>query len=236
MNRRNILLYTLAGIFAILGALANGISPFIVGIPAAEKAVSLGEALILAAIGVLAAVAASQTKREKISTKLTEKAIPALLCAMAVFILADAAVCIPHFSGLTSSVRIAGDIINAAGFVTCGAVMLRNRREKSAALYIILSALSGSAAPIMLTAAWLALTYNEERERSRRKARNGLIAAFFVILATYAAVYITLGQETVRNIGLSDLYMRLMAALFIAVIAVFAFLPSSKYKRPDGEK
>ena len=46
MNRRNILLYTLAGIFAILGALANGISPFIVGIPAAEKAVSLGEALI----------------------------------------------------------------------------------------------------------------------------------------------------------------------------------------------
>lgn len=143
MNRRNILLYTLAGIFAILGALANGISPFIVGIPAAEKAVSLGEALILAAIGVLAAVAASQTKREKISTKLTEKAIPALLCAMAVFILADAAVCIPHFSGLTSSVRIAGDIINAAGFVTCGAVMLKNRREKSAALYIILSALSG---------------------------------------------------------------------------------------------
>lgn len=212
MNRRNILLYTLAGIFAILGALANGISPFIVGIPAAEKAVSLGEALILAAIGVLAAAAASQTKREKISTKLTEKAIPALLCAMSVFILADAAVCIPRFSGLTSSVRIAGDIINAAGFVTCGAVMLRNRREKSAALYIILSALSGSVAPIMLT------------------------AAFFVILATYAAVYIALGQETVRNIGLSDLYMRLMAALFIAVIAVFAFLPSSKYKRPDGEK
>ena len=230
MNRRNILLYTLAGIFAILGALANGISPFIVGIPAAEKAVSLGEALILAAIGVLAAVAASQTKREKISIKLTEKAIPTLLCAMAVFILADAAVCIPHFSGLTSSVRIAGDIINAAGFVTCGAVMLKNRREKSAALYIILSALSGSAA------AWLALPYSEERERSRRKARNGLIAAFFVILATYAAVYIALGQETVRNIGLSDLYMRLMAALFIAVIAVFAFLPSSKYKRPDGEK
>ena len=121
MNRRNILLYTLAGIFAILGALANGISPFIVGIPAAEKAVSLGEALILAAIGVLAAVAASQTKREKISTKLTEKAIPALLCAMAVFILADAAVCIPHFSGLTSSVRIAGDIINAAGFAAFAA-------------------------------------------------------------------------------------------------------------------
>ena len=79
-------------------------------------------------------------------------------------------------------------------------------------------------------------SYSEERERSRRKARNGLIAAFFVILATYAAVYIALGQETVRNIGLSDLYMRLMAALFIAVIAVFAFLPSSKYKRPDGEK
>ena len=96
--------------------------------------------------------------------------------------------------------------------------------------------LSGSAAPIMLTSAWLALPYSEERERSRRKARNGLIAAFFVILATYAAVYIALGQETVRNIGLSDLYMRLMAALFIAVIAVFAFLPSSKYKRPDGEK
>ena len=88
----------------------------------------------------------------------------------------------------------------------------------------------------MLTAAWLALPYSEERERSRRKARNGLIAAFFVILATYAAVYIALGQETVRNIGLSDLYMRLMAALFIAVIAVFAFLPSSKYKRLDGEK
>ena len=154
MNRRNILLYTLAGIFAILGALANGISPFIIGIPAAEKAVSLGEALILAAIGVLAAVAASQTKREKISTKLTEKAIPALLCAMAVFILADAAVCIPHFSGLTSSVRIAGDIINAAGFAACGAVMLRNRREKSAALYIILSALSGSAAPAEARAMW----------------------------------------------------------------------------------
>ena len=55
----------------------------------------------------------------------------------------------------------------------------------------------------MLTAAWLALPYSEERERSRRKARNGLIAAFFVILATYAAVYIALGQETVRNIGLS---------------------------------
>lgn len=236
MNRRNILLYTLAGTFAILGALANGISPFIVGIPLAEKAVSLGEAFILAGIGISAIVAASQTKREKINTKLTEKAIPALLCAMSVFILADAAVCIPRFGGLTSSVRIAGDIINAAGFVTCGAVMLKNRREKSAALYIILSALSGSAAPIMLTAAWLALPYSEERERSRRKVRNGLIAAFFVILATYAAVYIALGQETVRNIGLSDLYMRLMAALFIAVIAVFAFLPLSKYKRPDGEK
>ena len=40
MNRRNILLYTLAGIFAILGALANGISPFIVGIPAAEVHIS----------------------------------------------------------------------------------------------------------------------------------------------------------------------------------------------------
>lgn len=237
MNRRNILLYTLAGIFAILGALANGISPFIVGIPAAEKAVSLGEALILAAIGVLAAVAASQTKREKISTKLTEKAIPALLCAMAVFILADAAVCITNFNGLTSGVRIAGDIINAIGFASCGILMLKNNRsEKNTVLYIILSVLSGSISPIMITAAWLALPYDPDRERSRRKARNGLIAAFFVILATYAAVYIALRQETVRNIGLSDLYMRLMAALFIAVIAVFAFLPSSKYKRPDGEK
>ena len=145
--------------------------------------------------------------------------------------------CIPNFDGLTSGVRIAGDIINAIGFVSCGILMLKNGgSEKNTVLYIILSVLSGSAAPIMITAAWLALPYSEERERSRRKARNGLIAAFFVILATYAAVYIALGQETVRNIGLSDLYMRLMAALFIAVIAVFAFLPSSKYKRPDGEK
>ena len=37
MNRRNILLYTLAGVFSIIGALTNGISPFLAGSPAAEK-------------------------------------------------------------------------------------------------------------------------------------------------------------------------------------------------------
>ena len=37
MNRRNILLYTLAGVFSVIGALTNGISPFLAGSPAAEK-------------------------------------------------------------------------------------------------------------------------------------------------------------------------------------------------------
>lgn len=108
------------------------------------------------------------------------------------------------------------------------------RSEKNTVLYIILSVLSGSISPIMITAAWLALPYDPDRERSRRKARNGLIIAFFVVLVTYAAVYIALGQETAQNIGLSELYIKVMLALFVAVIAVFAFIPSSKYKRRDS--
>lgn len=235
MNRRNILLYTLAGVFSIIGALTNGISPFLAGSSAAEKAVSLGEAVILAAIGAAAIIAESRIKKGGDNIRATEKALPALLCVMAAFILADAVVCIPKFNGLTSSVRIVGDIINAVGFASCGSVMLKNNRdEKNTALYIILSVLSGSISPIMITAAWLALPYDEKLERSRRRARNGLIIAFFVVLATYAAVYIALGQETAQNIGLSELYMRLMSALFVAVIAVFAFIPSYKYKRRDG--
>ena len=51
---------------------------------------------------------------------------------------------------------------------------------------------------------------------------------------TYAAVYIALGQETAQNIGLSELYIKVMSAMFVAVIAVFAFIPSSKYKRRDS--
>ena len=57
-----------------------------------------------------------------------------------------------------SGVRIAGDIINAIGFASCGILMLKNNRsEKNTVLYIILSVLSGSISPIMITAAWLAL-------------------------------------------------------------------------------
>ena len=224
MNRRNILLYTLAGVFSVIGALTNGISPFLAGSPAAEKIVSLCLAIILILIGVSAITASSRIK-----------IMPALLCVMAIFILVDAAVCIPNFNGLTSGVRIAGDIINAIGFASCGILMLKNNRsEKNTVLYIILSMLSGSISPIMITAAWLALPYDPDRERSRRKARNGLIIAFFVVLVTYAAVYIALGQETAQNIGLSELYIKVMSALFVAVIAVFAFIPSSKYKRRDS--
>lgn len=113
-------------------------------------------------------------------------------------------------------------------------MLKNNRSEKNTVLYIILSVLSGSVSPIMITAAWLALPYDTDRERSRRKARNGLIIAFFVVLVTYAAVYIALGQETAQNIGLSELYIKVMSALFVAVIAVFAFIPSSKYKRRDS--
>ena len=157
---------------------------------------------------------------------------------MAIFILVDAAVCIPNFNGLTSGVRIAGDIINSIGFASCGILMLKNNKsEKNTVLYIILSVLSGSISPIMITAAWLALPYDLDRERSRRKARNGLIIAFFVVLVTYAAVYIALGQETAQNIGLSELYIKEMSALYVAVIAVIAIIPSSKYKcRDSAEK
>ena len=236
MNRRNILLYTLAGVFSVIGALTNGISPFLAGSPAAEKIVSLCLAIILILIGVSAITASSRIKKSgNADLRLTEKIMPALLCVMAIFILVDAAVCIPNFNGLTSGVRIAGDIINAIGFASCGILMLKNgRSEKNTVLYIILSVLSGSISPIMITAAWLALPYDPDRERSRRKARNGLIIAFFVVLVTYAAVYIALGQETAQNIGLSELYIKVMSALFVAVIAVFAFIPSSKYKRRDS--
>lgn len=236
MNRRNILLYTLAGVFSVIGALTNGISPFLAGSPAAEKIVSLCLAIILILIGVSAITASSRIKKSgNADLRLTEKIMPALLCVMAIFILVDAAVCIPNFNGLTSGVRIAGDIINAIGFASCGILMLKNgRSEKNTVLYIILSVLSGSVSPIMITAAWLALPYDPDRERSRRKARNGLIIAFFVVLVTYAAVYIALGQETAQNIGLSELYIKVMSALFVAVIAVFAFIPSSKYKRRDS--
>ena len=233
MNRRNILLYTLAGVFSVIGALTNGISPFLAGSPAAEKIVSLCLAIILILIGVSAITASSRIKKSgNADLRLTEKIMPALLCVMAIFILVDAAVCIPNFNGLTSGVRIAGDIINSIGFASCGILMLKNNRsEKNTVLYIILS---GSVSPIMITAAWLALPYDPDRERSRRKARNGLIIAFFVVLVTYAAVYIALGQETAQNIGLSELYIKVMSALFVAVIAVFAFIPSSKYKRRDS--
>lgn len=234
MNRRNILLYILAGAVSVIGALINGISPFLAGSPTAEKAVSLCLAIILILIGVSAITASSRIKkRGNADTLLTEKIMPALLCVMAIFILADAAVCIPNFDGLTSGMRIAGDIINAAGFVSCGILMLKNIRSENTALYIILSVLSGSISPIMITAAWLALPYDPDRERSRRRARNGLITAFFVVLIAYAAVYIALGQETAQNIGLSELYIKVMSALFVAVIAVFAFIPSSKYKCRD---
>ena len=234
MNRRNILLYTLAGVFSVIGALTNGISPFLAGSPAAEKIVSLCLAIILILIGVSAITASSRIKKSgNADLRLTEKIMPALLCVMAIFILVDAAVCIPNFNGLTSGVRIAGDIINSIGFASCGILMLKNNRsEKNTVLYIILSVLSGSISPIMITAAWLALPYDPDRER--RKARNGLIIAFFVVLVTYAAVYIALGQETAQNIGLSELYIKVMSALFVAVIAVFAFIPSSKYKRRDS--
>ena len=235
MNRRNILLYTLAGVFSVIGALTNGISPFLAGSPAAEKIVSLCLAIILILIGVSAITASSRIKNSgNADLRLTKKIMPALLCVMAIFILVDAAVCIPNFNGLTSGVRIAGDIINAIGFASCGILMLKNNRsEKNTVLYIILSVLSGSISPIMITAAWL-LPYDPDRECSRRKARNGLIIAFFVVLVTYAAVYIALGQETAQNIGLSELYIKVMSALFVAVIAVFAFIPSSKYKRRDS--
>ena len=204
--------------------------------PAAEKIVSLCLAIILILIGVSAITASSRIKNSRnADLRLTEKIMPALLCVMAIFILVDAAVCIPNFNGLTSGVRIAGDIINAIGFASCGILMLKNNRsEKNTVLYIILSMLSGSISPIMITAAWLALPYDPDRECSRRKARNGLIIAFFVVLVTYAAVYIALGQETAQNIGLSELYIKVMSALFVAVIAVFAFIPSSKYKRRDS--
>ena len=232
MNRRNILLYTLAGVFSVIGALTNGISPFLAGSPAAEKIVSLCLAIILILIGVSAITASSRIKKSgNADLRLTKKIMPALLCVMAIFILVDAAVCIPNFNGITSGVRIAGDIINAIGFASCGILMLKNNRsEKNTVLYIILSVLSGSVSPIMITAA---LPYDPDRECSRRKARNGLIIAFFVVLVTYAAVYIALGQETAQNIGLSELYIKVMSALFVAVIAVFAFIPSSKYKRRD---
>ena len=232
MNRRNILLYTLAGVFSVIGALTNGISPFLAGSPAAEKIVSLCLAIILILIGVSSITASSRIKKSgNADLRLTKKIMPALLCVMAIFILVDAAVC----NGLTSGVRIAGDIINAIGFASCGILMLKNNRsEKNTVLYIILSVLSGSISPIMITAAWLALPYDPDRECSRRKARNGLIIAFFVVLVTYAAVYIALGQETAQNIGLSELYIKVMSALFVAVIAVFAFIPSSKYKRRDS--
>ena len=222
MNRRNILLYTLAGVFSVIGALTNGISPFLAGSPAAEKIVSLCLAIILILIGVSAITASSRIKKSgNADLRLTKKIMPALLCVMAIFILVDAAVCIPNFNGLTSGVRIAGDIINSIGFASCGILMLKNdRSEKNT--------------PIMITAAWLALPYDPDRECSRRKARNGLIIAFFVVLVTYAAVYIALGQETAQNIGLSELYIKVMSALFVAVIAVFAFIPSSKYKRRDS--
>lgn len=69
--------------------------------------------------------------------------MPALLCVMAIFILVDAAVCIPNFNGLTSGVRIAGDIINAIGFASCGILMLKNNRseKKHGAVYYSLRAL-----------------------------------------------------------------------------------------------
>lgn len=239
MNRRNILLYTLAGVFSVIGALTNGISPFLAGSTAAEKIVSLCLAIILILIGVSAITASSRIKKSgNADLRLTKKIMPALLCIMAIFILVDAAVCIPNFNGLTSGVRIAGDIINSIGFASCGILMLKNNRsEKNTVLYIILSVLSGSISPIMITAAWLALPYDPDRECSRRKARNGLIIAFFVVLVTYAAVYTALGQETAQNIGLSELYIKVMSALFVAVIAVFAFIPSSKYKcRDSAEK
>lgn len=103
-----------------------------------------------------------------------------------------------------------------------------------AGVFSVIGALTNGISPIMITAAWLALPYDPDRECSRRKARNGLIIAFFVVLVTYAAVYIALGQETAQNIGLSELYIKVMSALFVAVIAVFAFIPSSKYKRRDS--
>lgn len=67
-------------------------------------------------------------------------------------------------------------------------------------------------------------------QKSAKRTDNSI----FVVLVTYAAVYIALGQETAQNIGLSELYIKVMSALFVAVIAVFAFIPSSKYKRRDS--
>lgn len=65
--------------------------------------------------------------------------MPALLCVMAIFILVDAAVCIPNFNGLTSGVRIAGDIINAIGFASCGILMLKNNRSEKTRCCILFS-------------------------------------------------------------------------------------------------
>lgn len=58
-------------------------------------------------------------------------------------------------------------------------------------------------------------------QKSAKRTDNSI----FVVLVTYAAVYIALGQETAQNIGLSELYIKVMSALFVAVIAVFAFIP-----------
>ena len=144
MNRRNILLYTLAGVFSVIGALTNGISPFLAGSTAAEKIVSLCLAIILILIGVSAITASSRIKNSgNADLRLTKKIMPALLCVMAIFILVDAAVCIPNFNGLTSGVRIAGDIINAIGFASCGILMLKKQQErkKHGAVYYSLRAL-----------------------------------------------------------------------------------------------
>lgn len=74
MNRRNILLYTLAGVFSVIGALTNGISPFLAGSPTAEKIVSLCLAIILILIGVSAITASSRIKNSgNADLRLTEK-------------------------------------------------------------------------------------------------------------------------------------------------------------------
>ena len=51
--------------------------------------------------------------------------------------------------------------------------------------------------------------------------------SFYQVMPTYH-------NPTGKKAYIMNIYIKVMSALFVAVIAVFAFIPSSKYKRRDS--
>ena len=231
MAKRRRRFYILAGVFSLISAVVNGISPIAAKSGAPLCAAGLCAAAVLAATGAASFKIASDLKNSKENKTLTGKVIPALFIALGVCIAFDAAVAAFSFSGLESALYIASDAVNIAGYTVCAVLMLKSDRASTpgrCALHIIFAVLAGSLGSVLLFAAYDDLPYDEKRDTARRRARNALIAVFFAVLIAEVVVSV-FAPENMAEV-FSELYIRACMLIFISFVSLYAFIPDAKYR------